>query len=531
MFARLALLLMLSLMVAACRPAEPETSIDVILVVDGGEETYGFSHHLSVDQLLASAEIELGPRDRISHPLVSQVDDGMRITIRRVREKQVCELEEIAFQRLQYPREGIAAGTRQLGQPGQAGVREACYRVIYEDDVETENVLLGDPTIIKESIDEIIYVSTAETVAPLSIPGRISYINHGNAWTIKSDAANKQALTQDHHLDSLVFHQRDDGQRLLFTSEIDATDDFFNELWLITTDGGSEAKRLTPTDVLFAEWRPYTTNAIAYSTGEGAVGSPGWKALNNLWLITIDLESGRALTINEILPESSGGLFGWWGTHFAWSPYGDNLAWARPDGIGVVDFDEKKMKPLVSYAVFHSASTWVWLSPISWSHDNQLLASIVHGAPLGDEPAEKSPIFDIAVTSADGRFSAPLKLSAGMWAAPTFSPNTAGLAADYSEGDLAWLQAREPDNSMSGEYDLYLADRDGSNQKRLFPPAGAPGIRKSDFGLTAKEIAWSPDARYIALIYLGDLWLIEVETSLAHQVTFDGGSSNPVWTR
>jgi hypothetical protein len=76
-----------------------------------------------------------------------------------------------------------------------------------------------------------------------------------------------------------------------------------------------------------------------------------------------------------------------------------------------------------------------------------------------------------------------------------------------------------------------VADRDGSNERRLFPPAGAEGIRKSDYGLTPKDYAWSPDARHIAAIYRGDLWLVDVQSEEAYQLTFDGGSSNPVWTR
>ena len=33
-----------------------------------------------------------------------------------------------------------------------------------------------------------------------------------------------------------------------------------------------------------------------------------------------------------------------------------------------------------------------------------------------------------------------------------------------------------------------------------------------------------------ALIDDGDLWLVDVETGAPAQVTFDGQSSNPVWT-
>ena len=517
--------------IVGCRAAHGERSINVTIVVDGRETAYGFSQDLTVDQLLSGAQIELGPRDRISHPLVSPVDNGMRVTIKRVSEKEVCEQEEIAFQRLLLTKEGVAADERELGNAGVAGIREVCYRILLEDGTEVDRVQLGFPTILREPVAELTYVGTNGVVQPVPIPGRISYINHENAWTITTNAANKRRLTSDHRLDALVFDQRQDGQRLIFTSDTDETDEFFNELWMVATGDGSEPMRMSPTDVLFAAWRPRASNAIAYATGERAPGTAGLKALNNLWLMSIDLESGRTLAIEEILPESSGGVYGWWGRNFAWSPRGDRLAWAQADGFGLVDLENKRLTPLIQYAALRASATWVWLSSLSWSLDGQLLAGIAHGAPLNDEPAETSPVFDLVVSSVDGRFSAPITVSAGMWAAPAFSPDTAPLGAEYRSGKLAWLQARDPQISLSSEYDLMLADRDGSNRRRLFPPSGDTGIRKSNFGSRARDFVWSPDGSFIALIYEGNLWLIEVETAAAYQVTFDGQSSNLVWTR
>jgi hypothetical protein len=414
--------------------------------------------------------------------------------------------------------------------PGAPGIREICYRIVLEDNVEVDRVQLGQATILRQPLDEIVYVGTSHVIQPIVIGGRLSYINHGDAWTITGNAANKHRLTLDQNLDRLVFHQRQDGQALIFTSETDASDDFFNELWLLETGADAQPMRMTPTDVLFAAWRPRTSNEVAYATGEQSAGPVRWKALNNLWLMSVDLESGRTLSIDEILPESNGGLYGWWGMNFAWSPFGDRIAWVQADGIGLVDLVDKRRAPLIQYAVFYSATDWVWLSQLSWSIDGTLLAGTVHGAPVGNEPAETSPIFDLVVASVDGRFTTSLRTSAGMWSAPAFSPDNSARGAEFSAGYLAWLQAREPQNSMSGEYDLLVADRDGSNQRRLFPPPDEPGIRRNDFGSRAREIVWSPDAQFIAQIYDGNLWLIDVESAEPYQLTFDGQTSNPVWT-
>ena len=527
---RLALYLVSAIILASCAAREATPSYDVTIAVDGAQQLFSLAKAGTVDQVLASAKIELGPLDRISHPLVAPISDGMLITIRRVREEETCEQQELPFQRQLAPKEGIAPGQRQLGQAGATGMAEACYTIVLEDGVESARVPIGQPLVIRAAIDEIVYIGPEQAVSPLEIAGRLSYINHGAAWSVAGNTSNKTALTQDHKLDSLVFDQNAAGTMLVFSAETQPEDDFFNALWLAPTDGSAAPIRLTPSDVLHAEWRPRSSNTLAYSTGERSAGTAGWDALNNLWLMRIDLDSGRTLTIEEALPESAGGFYGFWGTTFAWSPLGDQMAWARPDGFGLVDFERRRLLTLADYAIFQSATTWVWLSSLSWSFDGKLLATTTHGLPLGNEPAEASPIFDVSVSSADGRFAAPLRLEAGMWASPAFSPELPRTDGDESQGYLAWLQARQPHNSMGGEYDLMLADRDGSNRRHLFPPVQEAGITKRDFGLLPVDFAWSPDARHIAITYQGDIWLVDVATGAPLQLTFDGGSSNPVWS-
>ena len=60
---------------------------------------------------------------------------------------------------------------------------------------------------------------------------------------------------------------------------------------------------------------------------------------------------------------------------------------------------------------------------------------------------------------------------------------------------LAWMRAHEPHSSLNSEYDLLVADRDGSNQRLVFPGAGQAGIQIQDAALRSSMLAWSPDAR------------------------------------
>lgn len=519
------------LLLVGCQPEPEESTIIVSLVADGRERTFGYATNVTVEEFLADAEVELGDSDRLSHPLFTQITDGMKITVRRVTETQECQQETLPFERRLVPNEGIQSGAEQLAQSGQNGVQEVCYRVIFEDGVEAERIPNSQPTIITQPIDEIIYIGPSNDVEPLAIVGTLSYINNSNAWVIKGNTTNKRPLTTTSNLDSLVFDVVEDGSTLIYSTEVNDTDDFFNELWMIQTLDNSTPIKLTPTDVLYAEWRPATTDTIAYSTGEVRPTTPPWRALNNLWLMELDLNSGRALDIEEIIPESSGGLGGWWGTDYKWSPQGDKMAWTSADAMGIVDFATNELRTLVEFAVFNTSQSWAWVSPVSWSFDNTLIASTVHGAPLGRERAETSPVFDVNITSSDGSFSTQVKGSVGMWSAPKFSPEVSIPNSEYPEGFIAYLKAREPYNSINGEYDLVIADRDGSNEQIIFPSDSQAGIKTSDFGLSAKDFAWSPDSRFIAVVYQGDLWLVDVQSAVSYQVTFDGGSSNPVWTR
>lgn len=518
------------LVLVACRAPVEEVTLNVSLLADGRTQTFTYASRVSVEELLANAKIVLGELDRVSHPLSLQLADGMLVTVRRVREEQVCQRESLPFQRQRIPYEGIAPGQERLSQAGRTGMREACYRVVVEDDVESGRSLIGQPTILTEPRDEIVLVGPSRSVEPFELAGRLSYINNGTAWSIRDNTVNKRPLRNSENLDSLVFAASPDGSALIYTAASDESEKFFNELWMVSLDD-DEPVKLAPTDVLFAEWRPRSSSTIAYSTGERGQGRAPWKSLNNLWLMQIDRQTGRALSIQEIIGEDAGGSFGWWGTNFAWSPRGDRLAWVKADSVGVVEIEGKQVNTLLEYPEFNTSGSWVWLSQLSWSPGGNIISATAHGGPLASEPATTSPVFDLAILGANGEFKATMRRSVGMWAASSFSPSIASPDAEGSGGYLAWWQAREPYNSIYSEYDLIVADRDGSNQKVIFPDAGQPGIRRSDFGLTATDMSWSPDSRHIAVVYLGDIWLVDVESGAGRQISFDGGASNPVWTR
>jgi Tol biopolymer transport system component len=98
---------------------------------------------------------------------------------------------------------------------------------------------------------------------------------------------------------------------------------------------------------------------------------------------------------------------------------------------------------------------------------------------------------------------------------------------DGAGGLLAFLQSTNPLDSVSSRYQLIVMDRDGSNRRLIYPADDQPGLSPGD--LDYKGFVWSPDGRQIALIYQGNLFLVDVVTGLAQQITQDGQAGSPRW--
>lgn len=516
--------LILLLLFAGCIPRGENSSLLVSLVADGRERSYPQQFPITVGEFLTQTGIELGPLDEVTPPLFTQITDGMRVTVVRVQQKEVCEQHDLAYQERRILNEGLQPGEERVAQTGQNGTEETCNRVTIRDGQQTESVPVRT-TVIQAAQDAVIYVGPTGQLDPVQVDGSLTYLSNSNIWIIRNSSANKRALTSTGDVDGLVMSVSPDGRQVLFTrSSADESSDLaFNQLWLFSdTVSQRDPVSLRPENILYADWVPGQENLISYSTGEISPNAPGWQAYNDLWLAKIDPASGEIFNAREFIPRSSGWLNSWWGTSFFWSPSGDQLAWVRADSMGLVDMSSGNLDPLLTYSVFSTRQPWSWRANVSWSPDGSLLLTTVHGQPIGSEPAETSPAFHVDVVSNSGSFSADVVRNAGIWSKPQYSP----LRADGS-GSIAYLRARDIANSISdsAEYDLVVADRDGSNARVVYPPAGQAGLTAN-----TPYFTWSPTGDQIAFIYGGNLWVVDIQSNIAHQLTLDRGASMPVWT-
>ena len=107
----------------------------------------------------------------------------------------------------------------------------------------------------------------------------------------------------------------------------------------------------------------------------------------------------------------------------------------------------------------------------------------------------------------------------GMFAYPSVSPvQNSDRERQYQ---VAYLQAIFPEQSETSRYRVVVMDRDGSNRRSIFPANDAPGLEP-------QTPVWAPDfiegqsGDFLAVVYQGNLWLVDSGNSQAYQVTGDG---------
>jgi hypothetical protein len=359
-----------------------------------------------------------------------------------------------------------------------------------------------------------------------SVSGRLVYITAGNAWLIESSTSNRRPIITSGDLDGRVFSLSADGKLLLFSRKSSRpSDEEINSLWLVNLSLPTfEPIDLNISNVVhFADWQPGEEYVILYSTVEPRSSAPGWQANNDLFSLEYKIDEKEPGDPEQIVNSSSGGVYGWWGTTYAWSPDGTHLAYSRPDSIGLVDFSSHATLSLVDIIPYNTYSDWAWIPGITWSPDSSTIYYTSHPSEVGISNPEESPKFDLSSISSTGDDIVSLAQNIGMFSYPLSSPF---IQEDRLSFEIAYLTAVSPFQSATSRYRVYLMDQDGSEPTEIFPQSTSIGLLpQKSWG------AWSPDQenRKLCLIYEGDLWLLDVVSGLHIQVTGDGLTTTLDW--
>ena len=519
-------LLFAGLLSACGRPQATAGSIQVQVEIDGQAQFVAVSAGSTVQQALDSAGIALAALDRVEPPSYTTIDEGTIIRVTRVSERFEIEEIVIPYERQTIRNESLPEGETRLLQPGENGRQEITYRILEEAGEEISRAPVKN-VILEDAVPEILMIGTQSSHTPISIEGELVYITGGNAWLITGNSGNRRPVVVSGDLDGRILKISPDGDWLLFTRlPAEADPDVINELWVAPLDdSGAEPFDLGIRNIIhFADWVPGVSSLIvSYSTVEASPSPPGWQANNDLQTVVFT-GSGSILRERTILEANSGGQYGWWGTSFSWGRDDDHLAYIRADSIGTVDFDNQAFIQVQEITPFQTLEDWAWVPGVAWGQDQQSLFFVDHGAPVGIENPQSSPVFHLAVNTQRTGQQVLLSQRSGMFAYPSTSPI---LDVDTPEiaYQIAFLQAINPIESKDSAYRLVVMDRDGSNRRNLFPAIGEPGLNP-----VLPGPVWSPSGERIAVIYRGDLWIVDVETGVGQQLTNDGQARLLDWS-
>jgi hypothetical protein len=481
----------------------------------------------TVQEALKTGQVRLGEMDRVEPPLYAILADGDHIKVIRIREEYYIEQEVIPFEHQALRNEALTEGEERLSQPGVNGLQEVTYHRIFEDDIEVSTNIVKT-SVLKPAIPEIMMIGSRSSFVSIEFPGKIAYLSSGNGWIIEKSSGNRKLVVTTGDLDGRIFTLSPDGKFLLF-SRYSSEGNSINTLWVASLEKDPvKIIDLSIRNVVhFAEFNP-NSSKVAYSTVEWRETAPGWQANNDLFEISVTVNGFVGLP-KEILESNSGGVYGWWGMDFSWSPDAVNLLYTRPDSIGVVNSNDGSMTSIYSITPYQTGGNWAWVPGASWSPDGNVIYSVDHVTAAPNE-MQGIQYFDLLAVPFMGGSPVHLSSDVGMFAYPVPSPiqlmenfdnSTSGLSQDQAAFLVAYLQAIFPNQSEISGYKLCTMDRDGSNHKVIFPEEGAVGLNPQD-------VVWSPepmgsgDEPAIAFVYNGNIWMVYSNTGEALQITGDG---------
>jgi len=503
--------------------------VDAQITADGQIYRVQLLPGTTVQEALESLELSLGSLDRVEPPSYTVLANETEVLVTRVREEFEVEQVVIPFEKQRLPTELLPEGVEKFDPllKGKNGLQEITYRIVYENNIEVSRNPIKY-VFIEEPQPQIILYGVQKSHTPLPIPGRLVYLSDGNAWMLEATSANCSPVVSTGDLDGRVFSLSGNGEWLLFTRRAEA-EDVINTLWAVQVGNPElEIDMQVENVVHFADWEPGADSRIAFSTVESRQAAPGWQANNDLVLRNFSI-NGWVARPEVVVETNSGGVYGWWGTDFIFAPDYLRLAYAGPDRVGVLDLALETQTTVLEITPLQTRSDWAWVPGVQWGPDGNVLYTVNHAPPPGAVLPEESPIFDLTAIPLEMGSPVALVSQVGMFAYPLPSPVQPQPWGEDAY-QIAYLQAIFPNQSDTSPYRLMVMDRDGSNRQELFPPSESPGIEpQREWGVWSPEPLGGSGNYTLAILYQGNIWLVDGATGEAWQITGDGRINRVDW--
>ena len=519
MIKKILLISFLILILAACDSVLSFQKVDITIIDAGLQSTYKVDKDLSVGGALDSAGVKLNPLDKVDPSPNTIISSPATITIIRVTEEYSVEDSVLPFEQQTVKNESLQEGQKVLIQSGVNGKIQTIYRVVYENGVKVSSTFVSSETTVPAQ-PEIVMIGVQSPYSVQTINGILAYISSGNAWVMEGNTGNRRAVSTSGDLDGRIFSISPDRSWLLYSTSNDVdTDKEINRLWIVSLS----AEEPKPIDtgitnvVNYAEWVSGKIRTISFSTADPSSSPPFWNANNELQLVRFDAD-GKQIDKKTIVDTNSGGLYGWWGTTYKWSPAGDQVAYSRPDSVGLVNTETGALDMIFQITPYQTESVWAWVPDINWSPDGNFLLA---GLP-NDSSSDPLQSTNLTAINVENKQLFSLIKNCGLFcSSSTISGHIPG--EDY----IAFLDAILPDQSEISRYNLSIMDKDGSNQKKLYPGEGIQGLKP-------QVVYWEPDSDIeqqprIAFIAQGNLIIAEVGSGVLRQITGDGSIDKIDW--